>query len=91
MDTSKSLQARTETVSSELYEELLDRYERILVFAGRLQEKIRQQKLLAEKNDSLEKEKERLKRLLAVEESYMRLLERALGELGILVEKGKER
>lgn len=74
-------------VSAELYEDLLSRYERMLVFAGQLQEKNRQQLLLQEKNDSLEKETERLRRLVAIEESYVRLLERAFAKLGILREE----
>lgn len=82
-----ALQPRQDTVSSELYEELLDRYERILVYAGQLQEKSRHDKLLAEKNDSLEQENDRLKQLLAVEQSYVRLLEKALGSLGVMPEE----
>ncbi|MGH9339336.1 MAG: hypothetical protein ACRD1R_07070 [Acidobacteriota bacterium] len=75
-----------DAVDSELYEELLNRYERILVYAGQLQEKLRQQALLAEKNESVEKEKDRLKRLLANEESYVLLLENSLRALGVMPE-----
>jgi hypothetical protein len=75
---------RVEPGDSELYEELLNRYERVLVYAGQLQEKMRHQKLLAEKNDSLEREVDRLRSLVGVEQSYNRLLEKALQSLGIL-------
>lgn len=80
-----------EYVSSELYEELLNRYERALVFAGQLQEKIKQGKLLAErnnllaeKNTSLVDENERLLRLLEVEQEYVGVLENALEGYGLL-------
>jgi hypothetical protein len=75
---------KVEPSDNELYEELLNRYERVLVYAGQLQEKMRHQKLLAEKNDSLEREVERLRRLVGVEQSYTRLLENALHSLGVL-------
>ena len=78
------IQRWSESVDAEVYEELLNRYERILVFAGQLQEKLNQQKLLAEKNDDLEKENRRLQQLVAVEESYVRLLENALEALGVM-------
>jgi hypothetical protein len=78
------IQRWSESVDAEVYEELLNRYERILVFAGQLQEKLNQQKLLAEKNEDLEKENRRLQRLVAVEESYVRLLENALEALGVM-------
>jgi len=78
------IQRWSESVDSEVYEELLNRYERILVFAGQLQEKLNQQRLLAEKNEDLEKENRRLQRLVAVEESYVRLLENALEALGVM-------
>ncbi|MBI4445202.1 MAG: hypothetical protein HY645_04770 [Acidobacteria bacterium] len=81
-----TLQRINPTVQSELYEELLDRYERVLVYAGQLQEKARQDKLLAEKNNSLEKENQRLTQLIGVERSYVRLLEQALRALGVLPE-----
>lgn len=84
MDVPENLPSRTAGVGSDLYEELLDRYERVLVFAGQLQERARQQKLLAEKNDSLEKENDRLKQVVAAQDSYVRLLEHALAALGIL-------
>lgn len=71
-------------VSNELYEELLNRYERMLVFAGQLQERVRQQKLLVGKNDSLEQENQRLKRLVDVEQSYVCALEGALEAAGLL-------
>jgi hypothetical protein len=71
-------------VSSDLYEDLLNRYERALIFAGQLQEKNRQQLLLQEKNDGLEQQVESLKRQVSVEESYTRLLEGALKSLGVL-------
>ena len=48
------------------------------------QEKLNQQRLLAEKNEDLEKENRRLQRLVAVEESYVRLLENALEALGVM-------
>ncbi|MBI4456991.1 MAG: hypothetical protein HY644_14000 [Acidobacteria bacterium] len=73
-------------VAAEIYEDLLNRYERILVFAGQLQEKNRQHLLLQEKNDDLERRVENLKKQVAVEESYVRLLENALKTLGILRE-----
>jgi hypothetical protein len=78
------LQRWSESVDAEVYEELLNRYERILVFAGQLQEKLNQQKLLAEKNEDLERENRRLQRMVAVEESYVRLLENALEALGVI-------
>ena len=78
------VQRWSESVDAEVYEELLNRYERILVFAGQLQEKLSQQRLLAEKNEDLEKENRRLQRLVAVEESYVRLLENALEALGVM-------
>ena len=85
------VQRWSESVDAEVYEELLNRYERILVFAGQLQEKLNQQKLLAEKNEDLEKENRRLQRLVAVEESYVRLLENALEALGVMNEEPKDR
>lgn len=81
---STELQKKSQAVDGELYEELLNRYERVLVFAAKLQEKLNQQKLLAEKTESLEQEKQRLNRLLAVEQSYVRILENALRSLGLL-------
>ena len=73
-----------EPSSAEVYDELLSRYERVLVYAGQLQEKIRQGKLLAERNTSLQEEKTRLQKLVSVEKSYVRLLENALKSLGVL-------
>jgi hypothetical protein len=78
------IQRWTDSVDAEVYEELLNRYERILVFAGQLQEKLNQQKLLAAKNENLDRENQRLKRLVAVEESYVRLLENALEAVGVM-------
>jgi len=66
-------------VESELYEELLNRYERMLVFAGQLQEKLRSEKLLADQNRDLEAENTRLRRVVAAGEAYMAVLEKALG------------
>lgn len=78
------VQRWSESVDGELYEELLSRYERVLVYAGRLQQELKQQNLLLDQNQSLEKENRRLKRLNAVEQSYVRLLERALESLGVI-------
>ena len=83
----KVIRWQKESISSEIYEDLLNRYERALVFAGQLQEKNRQQLLLEEKNNALESELDRLRRQVAVEESYVRLLESALASLGVI--KGK--
>lgn len=80
------LASRTAPVPADVYEDLLDRYERALVFAGQLQEKNRQQLLLQEKNGELERLAENLKRQVALEESYARLLENALKTLGVLKE-----
>ena len=71
-------------VPADVYDDLLDRYERALVFAGQLQEKNRQQLLLQERNKNLEGELELLKRQVALEESYARLLENALRAVGVL-------
>jgi len=78
-------------VSPELYEELLNRYERALVFAGQLQEQARQGKLLsernnllAERNTSLEDDNETLEKLLGVEKKYVVVLENALRSIGVL-------
>lgn len=78
------VQRWSESVDGELYEELLNRYERVLLYAGQLQQKLKQQSLLLDQNQSLEKENRRLKRLNAVEQSYVRLLERALESLGVI-------
>ena len=80
----ETLQRLVPVLEGELYEELLNRYERILVYAGQLQEKTRQQKLLSEKSAVLEHDNNRLRDLLALERSYNLLLERALESLGVL-------
>ena len=85
-----SVQRSEDSVQSDLYEDLLNRYERVLVFAGQLQEKSRQQKLLADQNQSLETEVNRLNRLVDVERSYVRLLEGALEALGVLRQESSE-
>ncbi|MBI2822279.1 MAG: hypothetical protein HYX74_08650 [Acidobacteria bacterium] len=71
-------------VPGDVYEDLLDRYERALVFAGQLQEKNRQQSLLQEKNGELERQVEELRKRVALEEGYSRLLENALRAVGVL-------
>ena len=78
------VQRWSESVDGELYEELLNRYERVLVYAGRLQQQLKQQSHLLDQYQSLEKENQRLRRLNAVEQSYVRLLERALESLGVI-------
>ncbi len=83
-DDSTAVQRSEDMVQGDLYEDLLNRYERVLVFAGQLQEKSRQQKLLAGQNQSLEGEVKRLNRMVDVERSYVRLLEGALASLGVL-------
>ncbi len=75
-------------IDSEAYEELLNRYERILVYAGQLQEKARQGRLLEERSQSIAKENERLKALAGVDQAYIQLLERALESLDILKPSG---
>ena len=70
--------------SNELYEELLNRYERILIFAGQLQEKLQQQKLLMASNESLSVENERLAHQVDVGRSYIEVLEEGLKELGLI-------
>ncbi len=77
-------QPEPQRIDSEAYEELLNRYERILVYAGQLQEKARQGRLLEERSRSLANENERLKALVGVDQAYIRLLERALESLDIL-------
>ncbi len=79
-----ALQRSEDMVQGDLYEDLLNRYERVLVFAGQLQEKARQQKLLAGQNQSFKGQVKRLNRLVDVERSYVRLLEGALASLGVL-------
>ena len=83
-DDRTAVQRADNMVQGDLYEDLLNRYERVLVFAGQLQEKTRQQKLLADQNQSLEGEVDRLNRMVDVERSYVRLLEGALTSLGVL-------
>jgi hypothetical protein len=73
-----------DSVDSELYEDLLNRYERILVFAGHLRERLNHQKLLAEKNVDLERKNERLVRIVNAGESYIRVLEEALSSAGVI-------
>ncbi len=85
-DDRTAVQRSGDVVQGDLYEDLLNRYERVLVFAGQLQEKARQQKLLADQNQSLEGEVNRLSRLVDLERSYVRLLEGALTSLGVLKE-----
>lgn len=80
------LPLQQESIPSDIYEDLLNRYERALVFAGQLQEKNRQQLLLQEKNQELENQVENLKKQVAVEESYVRLLENALKAIGLIKE-----
>ena len=77
------LPAPTESVDGELYEELLNRYERVLVFAGGLQEKLKQQKLLAEKNEDLSSENDQLRRVVSAGEAYIRVLEESLRAIGL--------
>ena len=62
----------------EVMEEILSRYERVLVFAGQLQERLKQQKLLAEKNEHLQDENERLRRVVSAAEAYIKVLELSL-------------
>ena len=78
------LRQQPESVPADVYEDLLNRYERALVFAGQLQEKNRQQLLLQEKNQELEHQVDNLKKQVAVEESYVRLLENALKTIGLI-------
>lgn len=81
---STTLPATNESVDIELYDDLLGRYERILVYAGQLQEKLKQQKLLTEKTGQLENENTRLKKLAALDKSYIHLLEKALEALEVM-------
>jgi hypothetical protein len=75
------------SVDADLYEDLLNRYERVLVFAGHLREKLNHQKLLSERNDDLERENERLQRVVTAGESYIRVLEDALSSTGAIQRK----
>jgi len=72
-----------ETVDGELYEELLNRYERMLVFAGGLQEKLKSQKLLVAKNENLSDENERLRRIVSAGDAYIKVLEQSLRAIGL--------
>jgi hypothetical protein len=76
--------SHSEAIPGDVYEDLLNRYERALVFAGQLQEQNRQHFLLQEKNEELEQQVEHLKKQVAVEESYVRLLENALKSIGLM-------
>ncbi len=78
------VQTWSESVDAEFYEELLNRYERILVFAGGLQEKLRQQKLLAAKNEDLEAKVDHFRRRVALDSSYIHLLEKSLQALDVM-------
>ena len=86
-----------DSVPADLYEELLNRYERVLVFAGQLQEKTKGSKLLTERNNlllerntSLEDDNGKLKELLGVEQKYVRVLENALETLGVMESSDEE-
>jgi len=74
----------SENVDAELYDDLLSRYERVLVFAGQLQEKVRQQKLLMNESSQLANENRRLRQMAVLDQSYILLLERALESLGVM-------
>jgi hypothetical protein len=78
------LESWSDSVDAELYEELLNRYERILVFAGGLQEKLSQQKLLLAENEDLETRNQKLKERVALDSSYIHLLEKSLQALGVM-------
>jgi len=80
----QSLQTINEFVDTEMYDDLMSRYERVLVYAGKLQEKVRHQNLLSENNGQLENENQRLKKVAALDKSYIHLLERALEALGVM-------
>ncbi|GAB4132230.1 MAG: hypothetical protein Kow001_24920 [Acidobacteriota bacterium] len=73
----------------EVLDELLRRYERVLVFAGQLQERLKQQRLLAEQTESLQEENERLRRVVAAGEAYIKVLESALAGFAGGGEKGR--
>ena len=87
MSNEQGILERSETLDTELYDDLLNRYERVLVFAGQLQEKLREQRRLAEGNQDLEEEKAKLEKLVAADEAYIRLLENALRALDIFPEE----
>lgn len=78
------VQTWSEAVDAELYEELLNRYERILVFAGGLQEKLSNQKLLVARNQDLESKVEQLRQRVALDSSYIHLLEKSLQALEVM-------
>lgn len=86
--TTTELERWSESVDSEVYQDLLNRYERILVFAGQLQEKLKSQRLLLEKNEGLEEENIRLRRVVSAGEAYMKVLERALEAVGVTGSEG---
>lgn len=72
----------------EVLEELLARYERVLVFAGQLQERLKQQRLLTERTASLQEENERMRRVIAAGEAYIRVLEGAVSTIGTSPDEG---
>ena len=78
------LQQTNETVDTELYDDLMSRYERVLVYAGQLQEKVKHQKLLSESTGNVEKENLRMIQLATLDKSYILLLERALEAMGVM-------
>ena len=73
-----------ELVEADLYDDLLNRYERALVYAGELREKLRTQAAAEEQFSKLQRDVHRLEKSVAVDEAYVRLLESALERLGIL-------
>ena len=73
-----------ELVEAELYDDLLSRYERALVYAGELREKLRSQEALENQLAQMRRDSNRLRQSVAVDEAYIRLLESALESLGIL-------
>lgn len=83
-DRINDLAVRDEAVKAELYEDLLNRYERVLVFAGQLQEKLKRQRHLVEENEALRQENERLRRLASVAQSYIHSLEEAVQVMGLV-------
>jgi hypothetical protein len=82
-DNTAKLPVPAETVDGELYEELLNRYERMLVFAGGLQEKLKSQKLLVAKNEDLADENDRLRRIVSAGDAYIKVLEQSLRAIGL--------
>ncbi len=73
-----------ELVEADLYDDLLCRYERALVYAGEIREKLRAQDDADEHISRLKGDVSRLQKSVAVDEAYVRLLESALQRLGIL-------